>query len=215
MSRVDLIFLRHTPVAAPPGLCYGRLDLDCSSDFADHAADTAAQLRGLLGESDNTGPGQACLFRPLPALVCHTSPLRRCTRLADYLNAELFAGSLDIRPDARLAEMDFGRFEGRLWDQISREESRAWMDDWLHQPCPGGESWPEVLARVSSFVASLRAGAPRESGLSGAARPAPGCLVLSHGGVWCCLRVILDGLDPQSAFAAPVPEPGGIWQFRL
>lgn len=178
-----LIFVRHLAVDVPPGLCYGRSDVPCTPDFDLLAADCARNLQPLAD----------ALFAREGRIACRTSPLSRCTRLAEWLDREHFGGRLDICRDGRIAEMDFGAFEGRLWNDIPADESAVWMDDWLHGPCPGGESWPMVVERVGDFLASL---------------PPEPCLVVSHGGVWRALQVLLCGVPAEEAFAKDVPRFG-------
>lgn len=125
-----LWLVRHAPVLAAPGLCYGRSDLP-----ADPAATQAAVQ---------------ALAQQLPAgLALSTSPLQRCTRLAQ----ELLALRPDLRPaprpDARLQEMDFGIWEGRPWSAIARPDFDTWMVDFAHaRPGGNGETVAELMARV-------------------------------------------------------------------
>jgi broad specificity phosphatase PhoE len=75
--------------------------------------------------------------------------------------AEIVGARLGIRPrlDWRLREGNRGRWEGRLFEDVSREEPEAfagWMgagDDWRF---PGGESLREHQQRVSACVEQIR-----------------------------------------------------------
>jgi len=51
--------------------------------------------------------------------------------------------------DARLAEMNFGHFEGVAWDAIAPAALREWTDDFGDYRFGGVESANEVLARVA------------------------------------------------------------------
>lgn len=131
-----LWLVRHAQVLAAPGLCYGASDL-----LADAAATkTAAQALSAqwAGGGGPSGAGR------LPVWV---SPLRRCVQLAQALQG--LHPELRWRSDARLRELDFGRWEGRPWDAIGRAEFDRWMDDFGHA-CPGGdgESVAALMARV-------------------------------------------------------------------
>ena len=86
-----------------PGICYGRLDVDCVDITI--AAD---RLRPLL-------PRGIPLF---------SSPLRRARQLAEALAPKILV-------DSRLSEIDFGEWEGRRWDQIERHQLDAWAGDIL------------------------------------------------------------------------------------
>jgi alpha-ribazole phosphatase len=124
---VRIFLIRHPPPLIEPGVCYGRLDVDCHAPepFAD-----ALRVR-------------------LPAgIAIYSSPLRRALRLARALSPA-------VRVDARLSEMDFGAWEGRRWDEIGKRETGAWAADVLNFVPPGGESVAALRARVLDFAASL------------------------------------------------------------
>ncbi|MDR1163528.1 MAG: alpha-ribazole phosphatase family protein [Candidatus Accumulibacter sp.] len=124
--RVFLI--RHPRPSIAPGLCYGRLDVDCEDPFP-----VAEKLKGRLPEG-------ARVF---------SSPLRRARRLAEALAPE-------ITVDARLAEIDFGEWEGKAWDSIDRKQLDAWARDLLGFVPPGGESVAQLRARAVEFAETLR-----------------------------------------------------------
>ncbi|WP_295637910.1 histidine phosphatase family protein [uncultured Methylibium sp.] len=98
------------------------------------------------------------------------SPLRRCRDVGRWLRRWGFKCVVD----ARLIECDFGRWDGRRWDDIAREEIDAWAAD-LHDYRPGGgESVAMLLERVRAVL-----------------RDAPAGLLVTHGGWvsgWIWLR---------------------------
>jgi broad specificity phosphatase PhoE len=127
-----------------------------------------------------------------------TSPLARCADFGRALSRRL---GIPLRLDPRLAEMDFGAWEGRtaadLMEQDGDALRRFWSDPMTHSP-PGGESLPVFRDRVLSFwvdlidpVRSPGEGHPslpgNPIGPSGR-RLGERVLVISHGGV---IRVIL------------------------
>lgn len=122
-----LHLIRHPRPLIAAGLCYGRLDI-----AAENPPALAAALQAELP----------------PGLPLWTSPLRRCRDLAALLHPA-------PRIDARLAEMDFGAWEGRPWDAIPRPELDAWAADVAGYAPPGGESPRALLARALAFVQSL------------------------------------------------------------
>jgi alpha-ribazole phosphatase len=73
--------------------------------------------------------------------------LQRCAALAGRLGVHTL--------DARLAEMDFGAWELRSWDDIPRAEIDAWAADLANYRPGGGESVLQVAARVAAFRAEL------------------------------------------------------------
>ena len=157
-----LHLIRHPPPVVAPGVCYGQLDIP-----AENAGAAAARL-------------QAGLPTGLPVW---SSPLRRCRELAELLHPQPTI-------DARLAEMNFGDWEGRQWDEIPRTELDAWAADVVGYVPPGGESPRAVQQRALDFVAGLTV---------------PEAIVVTHAGV---IRVLLARLRdippaewPQLAFA--------------
>ena len=128
--RIHLI--RHPRPLVEPGVCYGRLDVDC--------IDPAPIAAGLRDE--------------LPAgLPLFSSPLKRARCLAEALSGLL---ATSVRIDARLAEIDFGEWEGRSWDDIGREALAAWAADVRDFVPPNGESVAALERRALDFAATLR-----------------------------------------------------------
>jgi len=132
---VALILLRHTRPDVAEGVCYGRSDLGLAACFDAEAGRLAAEL-------------------PEVARVV-TSPLGRCRRLAERIAA---ARGLPLAVEARLIEMDFGRWEGVAWDDIPRRELDAWAADLLHARPHGGETVAELAARTEAALAALSCG---------------------------------------------------------
>jgi alpha-ribazole phosphatase len=131
---LELVLIRHTVVDAPPGLCYGRLDLPLA---ASAEADIAAVLAALP---------------PVGAVI--SSPAARCRLLAAEL-ARRDGCPLAFAPDLR--ELDFGDWEGIRWDAINRAQSDPWADDPWNRAPPGGESEARLWARVEGWWARWRA----------------------------------------------------------
>jgi broad specificity phosphatase PhoE len=79
------------------------------------------------------------------------SPLRRAQE-----TARLALPGADVETDARLAEMDYGEWEGLTYEAIAErdgERRRAWEEDPEASACPGGESGADVARRVRAFLA--------------------------------------------------------------
>ena len=76
------------------------------------------------------------------------SPARRCRETVDALFG---AAPPPVAEDARLWEISLGSFEGRLVEDIAREEPEAWRA-WKQQPSTarpgGGETLDEMAQRV-------------------------------------------------------------------
>jgi alpha-ribazole phosphatase len=126
---MDVYLIRHSRPLVEPGTCYGRTDLPV------HPAaffDTVESVR-----------------RRIPVVErWYTSPLSRCTALAQALTEQPVA-------DRRLLDLDFGYWEGQLWDQLDPVAVQAWTADCVHHGPPGGESYRDVHLRVWSFIGDL------------------------------------------------------------
>lgn len=117
--------VRHPPPVIAPGICYGRLDMPAHS-----IAETAARLRAQL----------------LPGLPVWSSPLQRARTLAEALHPA-------PQIDPRLAEMDFGAWEGEAWDAIGPAALDDWAADIAGFRPPQGETGLEVQARALAWLA--------------------------------------------------------------
>lgn len=178
--------IRHAPVSLPPGTCYGATDLPADADLTRAAAQRwASQL-----------PDGARL---------RVSALGRARQLARAV--------LDLRPDlaeatvdARLNEMDFGRWEQATWDAVGHEAVDDWLADFAHFPAGGGESTQAVIDRVAAVIDEERA-------LGG--HP----VWVTHAGVIRSARYIADGgarpIRSAQDWPRTAPEPGGATRIRL
>ncbi|HEX7863912.1 MAG TPA: histidine phosphatase family protein [Variovorax sp.] len=131
MSATRRLWLqRHAPVVAEPGLCYGATDLEAHANGTQDAAERVAH--GLP-----------------PGIALRSSPLRRCVALAETVAT--LRPDLSVQRDVRLAEMNFGEWEGRPWSAIPREEFDAWTANFADAPAGGnGESVRAFMQRVAS-----------------------------------------------------------------
>ncbi|MGB3071992.1 MAG: histidine phosphatase family protein [Ottowia sp.] len=123
-----LWLVRHAPVLAEKGLCYGVSNL-----LADDAA--TSQTAEVLAANVPEG------------VAVHVSPLQRCQQLAWSL--QLLRPDLRFNEDPRLREMDFGAWEGQPWASIKRAEFDVWLADFAHVSPGGGESVAALMARVA------------------------------------------------------------------
>lgn len=177
---MKLWLVRHAAPQVPAGVCYGSTDLDADPQATDLAAATLAQA--------------------LPhGVALHCSPLRRCARLAQALCA--LRADLQSQTDQRLAEMDFGTWEGQRWDDIGQAAMQAWVDDFAHHRPGGGESVAVFMARVGQALADTRA----------TGRDA---LWVTHAGVIRAVQWLADGQRSlPTASQWPAHAPGfGQWQ---
>ena len=136
---MDLILVRHGQTEARPGLCIGHADLPLSA-------------RGFTGVQQ-----LATTWVGVPPRFLFTSDLRRAQQ-----SAQVFAAAFAIEPlsDPRLREADFGRWNGRHWNEVMQADSdhyRHWFDNWVIQEAPDGESFADVLRRTGAWLAALLA----------------------------------------------------------
>ena len=134
-----LILIRHPAPQIAAGLCYGSSDV----------AIAPSVLRAALATLATTLPPPSQVNLPI-----YSSPLQRCATLSLALAAQRHAAP--PRFDARLAEMDFGRWELQPWERIARAEIDAWVADLAHYAPGGGENVLQVATRVAAFVDALR-----------------------------------------------------------
>ena len=133
---MTLWLVRHARPLVAPGICYGALDIPADTDATAQAAQALA----------------AALPQGLPV---YTSPLQRCEQLAQSLCG--LRPDLVCKTDARLAEMDFGIWEGVGWAQIPRAALDAWTADFGAHRFGGVESANAVMQRVGAAWRALQA----------------------------------------------------------
>lgn len=148
-----LHLIRHPKPSIEAGICYGQLELSAKIEMTE-----VARLRAELP----------------PGLPVWSSPLLRCRQLAEHLHAEPII-------DDRLAEMNFGDWEGRPWDDIPRYELDAWAADIAGYAPPGGESPAALQQRALAFVAGL---------------DVPEAVIVTHAGIIRTLLAHWQSLPP-------------------
>jgi len=183
-----LWMVRHAAPLVAPGTCYGALDVP-----ADAQATRAAAER----LSTALPPG---------ARVAH-STLQRCELLAHDLQA--LRPDLTFTPDARLREMDFGRWEGKTWDAIGKSAIDAWVAGFATHAPGGGESLAHMLHRVAAALQNAREWRTDQG--------AKDTVWITHAGVARCVAWLQE--HGESALPRPddwpVAAPGwGEWEIR-
>ncbi|MBF0563154.1 MAG: histidine phosphatase family protein [Alphaproteobacteria bacterium] len=130
-------WVRHAPVAWAGVRIYGRTDVDCDVSDGGAFASLAARL-----------PHGAVVVR---------SHLDRTRRTAQAVAAAGYALPAPVI-EADLAEQGFGNWEGDTWDDLfARNDPHLatfWQDPFRVAP-PGGESFLDVAARVSTVITRL------------------------------------------------------------
>jgi probable phosphoglycerate mutase len=174
-----ILLARHgeTDDNVPPARVQGRRDVPLNERGR-------AQARALAGAV--AGEGVRAVW---------SSQLSRARETAALVAAEL---GLEPRVDDRLAESDRGSWEGRLIEDIEREEPELWAA-WRRGGgsfrFPGGESLDEHMRRVAAALDEIRAGETP-------------VLVVCHGGTIRCAFALTHprGLDAFHELEVPHAE---------
>jgi len=140
--------------------------------------------------------------RRLPeGLVLRSSPRQRCLALALRLHA-LRPDLVLQPPEAWLAEMDLGDWEGRLWAELPEAELTAWTEDFGHYQAGGtGESVGAFLARI-------------EAGLRAERTQTDAQVWITHAGVIGGIHWLLEGRLASSSLPGE-QEGSSVMETRL
>ncbi len=127
-------WIRHAPAINPDGRIYGQSDL-------------AADL------SNGSQFGLLATILPEDAIWV-TTTLRRAKETAKKLAASV-SPEQKITEEDSLREQAFGDWEGARWDDIPATESESYWQDPARTRMPNGESFTDVVARVTTTVERL------------------------------------------------------------
>lgn len=182
--RMKLWLVRHAQPLIAPGVCYGATDV---------AADDQATLQAAHA-----------LAQTLPAgVLLVSSQLQRCERLAHCLRG--LRPDLAYKTDARLAEMNFGCWEGQRWDAIPQADFDHWVADFGEHRFGGQESVSEFMRRVACAWDETQ-----RQGLD--------AVWITHAGVIRAASLLAQGVR-QVAQAAQWPSDapafGGWWELQV
>lgn len=82
--------------------------------------------------------------------------------------------------DSRIKEINFGAFEGKTYDYISKnykKQCEIWQEDWCGFAPPEGESYEQMYKRTCSFIEDLK------KDMDNNANKDDNILIVTHGGV--------------------------------
>ena len=185
---MTLWLARHATPCGVQGCCYGAMEV---------AAEAQHTLRAA----------QALALQLPPGVALYCSPRQRCQVLAQALQD--LRPELHYRIDERLAEMDFGVWEGVPWSQIPKAEFDRWTADFSHYRFGGRESVQMVLHRV---------GAAWDAARADPARQGAGVVWLTHAGVARAATLLAQGrrtLLRASDWPQQAPAFGSSWRLAL
>lgn len=129
---MKVIFIRHTSVDVPKGICYGQTDVPLAASFPEEARIVREKIRSYRFDK----------------IYC--SPLSRCVELAH------FCGYDDAVKDDRLKEMNFGEWEMKAYDEIKDPKLQEWFNDYVNVIPTGGESVLDQRKRLESFITEIK-----------------------------------------------------------
>lgn len=161
--------MRHAPVPGPRGRIAGRLDLDCDAGDAPAFARLASRL-------------------PAGALLVE-SKMARCRQTA----LALAGAGLVLPPpivEPRLAEQDFGLWEGKTWAEIGPQ---PFWDDPVTSAPPGGESFANLCERTAAAILDLTH-----------AHPGQDIIAIIHAGSIRAALALALGIAPAAALKLAV-----------
>jgi alpha-ribazole phosphatase len=172
-----LYLIRHPAVKLPSGICYGASDVP----LTDHWEEDAEEIISKLEHATNP--------------LVYSSPLLRCRLLAEKISSQVII-------DNRLKELDFGKWELKPWDEIKGPEAEKWMNDFVNEPCAGGESYIDLATRVRAFLREL----DKKSNET--------FIIITHAGVIRTIFAILEHISLHKSFDIKV-DYGQIIPLRL
>lgn len=161
---MKLHLIRHTITSVPSGICYG---------FSDVSLADTKDIGIVIQKLGN-------LSNP----VVYSSPLTRCRLLAEQITK-------DVKYDDRLKELNFGDWELKAWDAI-RDQTDAWMNDFIHTKCSGGESFLDLAERVLFMVNELWLANHKD------------VIIVTHGGVIRVILSVINGIPFRKCFSMEV-----------
>ncbi len=121
------------------------------------------------------------------------SHLRRCADVGRWLRRWGWIH----RIDASIAEIHFGDWEGRSWDDIGQSKLDEWVADFAAYAPGGGESLLAMLERAASWHTT---------------EPV---VVIGHAGWMLARRWLEEGRDPPASAAQwpKAPKHGSLWRL--
>lgn len=171
---MEIYLIRHTKVNVEPGICYGQKDVELAESYPEELEAVKENLKGI--EFD----------------LVISSPLSRAKKLATAIFGE------KVVEDPRLMELNFGDWEGKVWDEIKDPLFPAWMDDFVNKKCSNGESFVMLCDRVLEFWNEIKS------------KDCNNIAIFTHGGVIRTINSIEKNIKLEDSFNEPATDFGEI-----
>jgi len=169
---MEIYLIRHTTPKIDTSICYGQSDIPLSDSYPCESE----KLIGILPENID---------------AVYSSPLLRCRTLAEKIISSVKQKPF-YKTDKRLMEMNFGKWEMKRWNDIDQNELIIWMDNFVTERIPEGESFIDLSERVNRFINELITTNYKT------------VVIITHAGVIRCFFARLNDLLLKDTFNIPV-----------
>ena len=195
---------------------HGQSEQNVALDLFDEGLDEALRYQKEVRDAEivltKTGVWQAektglYLAATKPFDICFSSPYKRALQTAAAILSK-FDCQVKTYKDNRLREKEFGRLHGFSTEEIRERYPEEFHDRerdgkyWYR--LPRGENYPDVEARVHSFLAKLHRDYTGKS-----------VLVVTHQVPYKMFRALFQHLDEEGVLALPDTPNCGIQEYRI
>jgi alpha-ribazole phosphatase len=163
--NMEIYLVRHTNVEVPFGTCYGWSDVSLTDDFLKDAQIITDSLPKQIDK-------------------VYSSPLLRCKSLAFLINPHYTI-------DDRLKELNFGDWEMKNWNQVSKNE--LWFSNYVDCCPPSGESFRQLFNRACETLEEIIRSEHRI------------IVLVTHGGIIRALIAKILGLSLEQSIKLNIP----------
>lgn len=169
---MEIYLIRHTKVNIKQGICYGQKDVDLAETYPEELDAVKENLKNIDFD------------------LILTSPLCRAKKLA----IDIFGDQ--VKEDKRLMELNFGDWEGKVWDEIKDPLFEVWMEDFVNKKCSNGESFVMLRDRVLELWNEIKSKDYKK------------VAIFTHGGVIRTINAIEKNTKLEDSFKEPINDFG-------
>lgn len=147
--------------------------------------------RAGFAQADEMGQALLALLGPAPVLTLWASNTGRALQTLAVIAEHLELDWHTARHEPRLTEIGMGSWGGRSYAELMAGDLPVVAATGLLHPAPDGETYPQIAARVSAWLAETD--------------DDPGDrLIIMHGISSRVLRGVMTGQDVHPEFASPI-----------